>query len=296
MKVLQLLCLIGMTQLMNAQKSADIQAIKSMCGCYEVTFDFAETFQYPKDSANYKASKTKHDKGLEWVELVEDSKNKLVLQHLLIVGPKTVIKHWRQDWLFENTELYDFQGSNTWKYVSLPKNKVKGQWTQKVYQVDDSPRYDGTATWVHVDGRQFWENTTQAPLPRREFSVRKDYDLLKRTNVHEIIENGWIHDQDNQKIIQENNQNQYVLAEEKGLNTYIKVDDSKCLAAQNWWQENQALWAKVRLKWDEIFAENKTLKLASKVDEKPLFTYLFALKPTATQAEVNQIIESFIAQ
>uniref|UniRef100_UPI00404A1A46 DUF6607 family protein n=1 Tax=Flavobacterium sp. TaxID=239 RepID=UPI00404A1A46 len=296
MKVLQLLCLIGMTQLMNAQKSADIQAIKSMYGCYEVSFDFAETFQYPKDSANYKASKTKHDKGLEWVELVEDSKNKLVLQHLLIVGPKTVIKHWRQDWLFENTELYDFQGSNTWKFISLPKSKVKGQWTQKVYQVDDSPRYEGSATWVHVDGRQFWQNTTQAPLPRREFSTRKDYDLLKRTNVHEIIENGWIHDQDNQKIIQENNQNQYVLAEEKGLNTYKKVDDSKCLAAQNWWQENQALWAKVRLKWDEIFAENKTLKLASKVDEKPLFTHLFALKPTATQAEVNQIIESFIAK
>ena len=32
-----------------AQKPEDSQAIKAMCGCYEIQFNFAETFQYPKD-------------------------------------------------------------------------------------------------------------------------------------------------------------------------------------------------------------------------------------------------------
>ena len=30
----------------------------------------------------------------------------------------------------------------------------------KIFQVDDSPRYEGTASWVHVDGKSYWENTT----------------------------------------------------------------------------------------------------------------------------------------
>ena len=70
----------------NAKKKEDIKAIQAMCGCYEVQFNFTETFDYPKDSASYKPSKTKHETALEWVELVENTPNKLVLQHLLITG------------------------------------------------------------------------------------------------------------------------------------------------------------------------------------------------------------------
>src|SRR5690606_40440747 len=86
----------------NAQniKKQDQEAINSMCGCYEVSFDFAETIEYSKDTA-YVPSAVKHDKGLEWVDLVEDGKDKIVMQHLLIVGRPDnphVIKHWRQDW------------------------------------------------------------------------------------------------------------------------------------------------------------------------------------------------------
>lgn len=186
-----------------AQKSEDTKAIKSMCGCYQVKFNFAETFNYSKDSVNYKPSKVKHDYGLEWVELVEDSPKKIVLQHLLIVGPKTIIKHWRQDWLYENTGIYDYNGFNDWNFVELPKKNVKGQWTQKVYQVDDSPRYEGSASWIHADNRHYWEDIANAPLPRREHTIRNDYNILKRTNVHEITNNGWIHDQDNNKVVRD---------------------------------------------------------------------------------------------
>ena len=33
-----------------SKKQMDYSAIKSMCGCYNVEFNFAETFNYSKDS------------------------------------------------------------------------------------------------------------------------------------------------------------------------------------------------------------------------------------------------------
>ena len=282
----------------NAQskKKKDQNAIKSMCGCYQVAFNFAETFEYSEDE-NYQPSKVKHDKGLEWVQLVEDSKNKIVMQHLLIVGKPSkqhVIKHWRQDWLYENTNLYEYDHNNKWSFVSLPKKAVKGQWTQKVFQVDDSPRYEGSASWIHTDGKSFWENTTSAPLPRREYTKRSDYNVTLRTNRHEIVANGWIHDQDNEKIIRENGKKDVTLAEEKGLNEYVKVDDSLCQAAQDWWTKNKQSWAQVRSEWDRVFAESKDLELAPKVEGKPLYRHLFDKEFDFTQDAVNKTIQSFV--
>ena len=283
---------------LNAQstKKQDQEAIKSMCGCYEVTFNFAETFEYSGDST-YIPSKVKHDKGLEWVQLVEDDKDKISMQHLLIVGPpnnKMIVKHWRQDWEFENTDLYEYNYDNSWNYVSLPKSDVKGQWTQKVFQVDDSPRYEGSASWVHVDGKSYWENTTSAPLPRREYTKRSDYNVTIRRNRHEIVDNGWIHDQDNDKVIREEGKADVVLAQEKGFNTYVKVEDSKCKAAQDYWKENEAKWAIVRAKWSEVFARHTNLSLEEKVDNKGLFKYLFDEENYKTAEEINPLIESFV--
>ena len=281
----------------NAQnkKKQDQKAIKSMCGCFEVSFNFAETFQYSDDST-YVASKTKHDKGLEWVQLVEDEKDKISMQHLLIVGSKEqpyIVKHWRQDWEYENTDLYEYFRNNEWKYTKLNKRQVEGQWSQKVFQVDDSPRYEGSATWIHLDGKHYWENTSTAPLPRRGYTQRSDYNVTGRTNRHELTTTGWIHDQDNQKILSEEGVYQ-LIAEEKGLNVYKRVEDSKCVAAQDYWAKEKDKWALVRAKWDEVFARNKDLFLEEKVDNKVLFKYLFDKEKYKTSEEINPLIESFV--
>ncbi len=284
----------------NAQekKEKDKEAIKKMCGCYEVSFDFAETFEYSQDTA-YTPSKVKHDKGLEWVELVEDTGDKIVMQHLLIVGrpdKQSVIKHWRQDWLYENTDLYMYNANNKWNFVKLPEEQVKGQWTQKVFQVDDSPRYEGSSTWIHVDGKSSWENTTDAPLPRREYTKRNDYNVTVRTNKHAITEHGWIHDQDNDKIIREQGKEDILLAQEKGLNTYKKVVDSRCIAAQEYWSKNHTNWSKVRSKWENVFAKKIDLKLERKVDDKPLYKHLFSNDFNYSKENIEKIIEAFISK
>lgn len=287
----------SMSVFSQTKKEQDQKAIKSMCGCYEVTFNFAETFNYSKDST-YVPSETKHDGGLEWVELLQDDENKISMQHLLIVGKPDspyIVKHWRQDWEFENTDLYVYDHDNKWKYTKLPAESVKGQWTQKVFQVDDSPRYEGSASWVHVDGRSYWENTTDAPLPRREYTTRSDYNVTIRTNRHEIVSNGWIHDQDNDKVIREDGKKDILLAQEKGYNTYVKVANSKCKAAQDYWAKDHDKWALVRAKWDEVFARDKDLSLEDKVEHKQLFKYLSPdNQEYSTKASIDSIIEAFV--
>ncbi|WP_405604529.1 DUF6607 family protein [Polaribacter sp. Asnod1-A03] len=290
-----LLFAISITINAQSKKTKDQNAIKEMCGCFEVTFNFAETFNYSKDST-YKPSKTKVDKGLEWAGLVEDDNNKISIQHLLQVGNPAepmIIKHWRQDWLFENTDFYMFNGDNNWTFEQKDKKEVKGQWTQKVYQVDDSPRYEGSGTWVHVDGKNYWENTTTAPLPRREYTKRSDYNITLRTNRHEITDAGWVHDQDNSKVVRKTGKEDFVLAKEKGYNTYVKVDDSRCKAAADWWKSNADKWQLVRNKWNEVYGRSKNLSLEKKVDNKALYKHLFS-DEIVEEKEINPIIESFV--
>ena len=281
----------------NAQekKEMDKNSIKEMCGCFEVTFNFAETFNYSNDSL-YKPSENKISKGLEWGQLVSEDDGFVSIQHLLIVGPPTkqsIVKHWRQDWIYENTEFYMFNGDNQWLFETKPTSQVKGQWTQKVYQVDDSPRYEGSGSWVHIDGKSYWENTTPAPLPRREYTKRSDYNVTIRGNRQEITDYGWVHDQDNKKVIREAGKKDVVLADEKGYNTYVKVDDSKCKAAQDWWSEHKNKWALVRSKWEEVYGRHEDLALENKVDNKVLFKHLFDESLTE-KTEINKVIDAFV--
>lgn len=277
------------------KKQQDIDAIKSMCGCYEVTFNFTETFNYSSDSL-YKPSATKVDKALEWAQLVTDDEDKIQIQHLLQVGDPSkpmIIKHWRQDWLYQNQELYTYDFDNKWNYEEKSEDQVQGQWTQKVYQVDDSPRYEGSATWVHVDGKSYWENTTPAPLARREYTTRSDYNMLLRDNRHEITNYGWLHEQDNSKVIKEEGKEDVLLAKEKGYNTYVKVDDSRCAAAANWWKEHSDKWELVRAKWNQVYNRDRHLTLENKVDNKTLYKFLF--DENVDQADqIDTIIESFV--
>ncbi|MFI1771209.1 DUF6607 family protein [Thalassobellus citreus] len=277
----------------NAQtkKEKDQNAIKDMCGCYEIKFKYAETFS--PDIAYEKAYDYRAH-ALEWAELVTDKDNKIGIQHLLVVNDTMVIKHWRQDWEFENKSLFTYKAKNTWDVKHVTEEEVKGQWSQKVYQVDDSPRYSGSATWIHVDGKRFWENKTDAPLPRREYSKRDDYNILVRGNRVQLTDYGWLHEQDNDKVIRTKEAEDELLVQEKGYNIYRKVADEKCQVAKAWWKKNNKVWVKIRKEWDTVFAENTEVKLKEKVDGKKLYEYLFALDNTATRKDIRNIINKFL--
>ena len=287
-----IILLLVLPIILNAQKKQDIEAIKEMCGCFEIDFKFSETFQYSNDS-NYSKSKNYNAKALEYAKLIKDEKGHISIQHLLVMGDY-VIKHWRQDWIYQNRDLLKYDGNNNWKYISKNKKDVKGQWTQKVFQVDDSPRYEGSATWVHTDGKSYWENSSYAPLPRREYTKRDDYNVMIRGNRHEITKYGWVHDQDNFKVVKDSESNsEVIIASEKGLNTYTRVDESKCKEAINWWDENNEKWSLVLEKWNSIYSKKDDISLRRSVENKPLFSFLFD-ENVVKRDEIGLIIDRFV--
>ncbi len=273
----------------------DREAILSLCGCFEINFNFSETFNFSEED-DYVGSEVYQSYALELALPIVNKKNKISIQHLLIVGygdEKSIIKHWREDWLHQNTHLHLFNGNRVWESKNLNKKAVKGQWTQKVYQVDDSPRYEGTSTWVHVDGKSFWENETNAPLPRREYTKRNDYNLMKRLNRIEITDNGWIHKQNNSKVLKTEFESM-IIANEIGFSPYKKVNDKRCNPAREWWNTKQSKWNSVREEWEKIFVLEKDISIKKKVDGMFLYEHLMFTNNYEENETHGPLISSFL--
>jgi hypothetical protein len=284
----------------SAQAVKDRPQVEKLCGCFDVEFKYAETFS-PDPSYKY------HDReeisgGTELVIPVEVSDKKIVLQHLLVITDSMIVKHWREDWTYENNEVFNYKGNKTWKKEKLKPEQAKGTWTQSVWEVSDEPRYQGTAQWQNVDGKTVWTNTTDAPLPRREYSVRSDYNILRRTNRISITKDGYLHEQDNQKIIRTGDTDK-LLVSEKGINSYTRIDSSKCAPALFYWEKNKTYWTKVKTIWADYIAKNNTVELKTKVNGKVLHEYLYELasdyrtgkiKPENIDAAIKAEIEKFL--
>lgn len=283
----------------SGQPAADIANIEKLCGCFDVKFEYAETFS-PDDEYEYH-NRERISHARELVIPVEKTRKRWVLQHLLIVNDTMVIKHWREDWSFEDPMLFTYKGDQVWEKKRLPLRDVKGKWTQTVWEVSDAPRYQGVSEWVSTDGKTFWMNTTDAPLPRREYTKRKDYNILRRTNTIIVRDTGWVHDQDNAKIMRGDGKTE-LLVEEKGKNTYTRVNDSFCEAAKTYWANNKTYWESVRKVWDDYMAANEVVSLKILVDGKPLYAHLGLLEEefarngkdvSATESRIRDILDQF---
>ncbi len=289
--------------LLTSKKEQDKAAIKSMSGTYFVDFRYAETFS---DNPDYKIKEPYRASGLEYIAIDEESENKISLLHLLIMenskGEKSIIKHWREDWIYENTDLYTYDHNLKWRYKKLTPDEVKGQWTQKVYSVDDSPRYEGTGTWVHVDGKHYWESVADAPLPRREYTKRSDYNVLRRKNRHLLTDYGFLHEQDNIKLIRTEGYADVELVQEKGLNMYKRVDDqSEGDAGKAWWEVHRPFWREVLSVWNDIYGLKRDMQFKEVKGDSKLAEALFKLDeevfkqgklPESAKSEIRALIDS----
>jgi len=264
-------------------KSLEKEIIKSMAGCYTVDFQFAETFAPEKD---YPFRDRYHERAKEYVFVVEETENKVSLQHLLRVGnpindgvegKTTMIKHWRQDWIYENTELLTYHKDFEWRKVRLDPSAVRGTWTQQVYQVDDAPRYEGFGRWVHLNGRHFWDGVADAPLPRRDRTTRDDYNVLVRDCRIEVFAGGgWVIDQDNRKIQRDDAGNDTLLCMEKGLETF-STDTYDAAPFDAWWTQRASFWADVRRCWGELRDGCEGFKFELIVDDVLMYDSFFKL-------------------
>ncbi len=263
--------------------------IDKLCGCYEVTFKYAETFSPDKE---YKFHDREKIQGATELALpLINTDKRVVMQHLMIVGNGHVVKHWREDWTYENPVQWIYKGDKVWEKTNLSLSEVKGKWTQSVWEVTDAPRYQGAAPWQFVNGHTIWENTTDAPLPRREYTQRSDYNVLNRTNRLVITPTGYEHIQDNKKVLRSNGTDK-VIAEEKGLNLYVKADEAGCTAARQYWEEHKDFWAAVQQEWDKVLSSKSVITL---INDNELIDTLFKLAEDwkakkLTAAHVNDTV------
>lgn len=291
--VASLVSATSFAQLQEGQKNID-----KLCGCFNIDFMYAETFS---PDTSYKFHGREILKGLEVALPIERTDKKIVIQHLLVINDSIVVKHWREDWEFESPYLWKFEGGKEWTKQALKPEQYKGKWTQSVWEVDDAPRYQGISEWVNTDGKTFWQSTTDAPLPRREYTNRNDYNILRRGNRLVLTPTGWTHEQDNDKVVKKDGK-ELLIAQEKGYNVYHRESDKACASAVKWWKDNQAFWTLVRGEWDKLAQAKHNLILKATVDGKRLSRHFELLseswqkkelKTDAITAQVRVVLEKF---
>lgn len=277
--------LLLLTAISTAQTSFDKKALENLCGCFDVKFMYAETFA--ADTGYRYHERETINGGIEYVVPIELTDKKAVLQHLLVINDSVIVKHWREDWVYENNVQWIYKGNHQWQQIQLPAALVKGKWMQTVWEVSDAPRYQGYSQFVSLDNKTIWQNTTDAPLPRREYTIRSDYNILKRTNRLNITDDGYVHEQDNQKIVRANGADK-VLVEEKGINSYKRVDMAQCAAGKQYWQKHSTYWQEVRKVWDDYLNTHSTIGLKTEIDKKPLHSHLYALAGKFVKGQVKE--------
>jgi hypothetical protein len=287
----------------------DRRAILAMAGTYRVTFDFLEVTPFgvqdgPK--APYQSW------GTEKVYVDSDTGESISLVHILemrivqvdgTLSEPMVTKHWRQDWQYQPKQIVEYKGSDRWERRPLVASDASGRWLQTVYQVDESPRYASLGKWQHTASFSSWQSgETWRPLPRREWSVRQDYQVLAGTNRHTIIADGWIQEENNLKAVltasRELDPSRPYVAREYGVARYERIRDADFAEADSYYERTKEFWDQVRDRWSKVFAERGTVTLRGPVDKLGLFQPLFAhadeiaVQGAAASKKNQEVIES----
>ncbi len=262
-----------------ADLERDRRAILAMAGPYRVSFDFLEVARFHpglKPDAPYQSWAT------EYVFVAESQPEFIALQHILVqrvqldagkVSEPIVVRHWRQEWRYQPESLLAYEGAETWATRAVAAPARRGAWSQSVLQVDDSPRYAALGRWQHAGGVSTWiSDQTWRPLPRREFSVRKDYDLLVGTNRHTITPEGWLQEENNLKRVLQDGRD---LAREYGVARYQRITGHDFSAGERYYARTEPFWAQVRSAWREIQADAPRFTLRARVDQAQLFLPFF---------------------
>ena len=292
-------------------KERDRFAILAMAGPYRASFDFIETIGFVE---GYVPAAPYQSWGTEFVYVVTDEPDFISLQHIMVLrfdssdgtpAEPMVIKHWRQDWRYEQRRMHTFHGNLTWKLAKQSRAESRGRWVQSVYQVDDSPRYMAAGRWQHRANFSSWtSDETWRPLPRREFSVRNDYDALIGTNRHTITPSGWVQEEFNLKtVLDDEGAVSEILARENGVARYERISGYDWRAGDEYWKRTADFWAITRDVWANYLQDEHTLRIRKTAEGIPLYAAMFEmaessqtanLDSNATRDAIRQMLQRYI--
>ena len=289
-------------------KERDRRAILAMAGDYRTSFDFIETVGFIE---GYQPRAPYQSWGTERVYVVANEPEFVSLQHIIVMhfvdedgfeSDAMVVKHWRQDWQYEDAEVHAFQGRGAFLRRAVDQSSREGAWTQTVYQVDDSPRYEAIGRWIHAPGVSYWQSDDRRrPLPRREFSVRDDYQALYGSHRITITPAGWTQEEDALKLVlDEYNRpsiSQPFLAREAGLSRYDRVLDYDFSAGDDYWEDTGAFWSRVRHYWSALYKAESEFSFVKSVEGVPMFMALFGMagEEFESEADMDEAIAALLA-
>lgn len=151
--------------------------------------------------------------------------------------------------------------------------------------MDDSPRYEVLGRWSHGRNYSSWTSQTSLrPLPRREYSVRGDYNVLRGEHKITIVPTGWLHEQHNRKSLRADQSETYI-AQEVGLNRYERISEPDLSAAETSWAKTEPYWRAVRQAWNAVLAEHDRFRLKSDYQDTELYQLHFSHAEEIEQLE-----------
>ncbi len=268
-------------------RERDRRAILAMAGTWRVAFDFVEVASFVPRAGPPRAPYQSW--GTEKVYVDADRPGLVALVHVLemrIVGKDgqplapIVTKHWRQEWTYEPDAIVEYAGRERWMRRTVDATERRGAWRQAVFQVDESPRYAGIGRWQHGPSMSTWiSNDTWRPLPRREWTVRKDYQALVGTNRHTIVPSGWLQEENNLKAVLTDGRaidaSRPYVGREYGVARYERVKDFDFGDADRYYARTRAFWNQVKDTWDADFARDGAITLKGQPDQQNYFVPLF---------------------
>lgn len=292
----------------------DRAAILALAGDFRVSFHELEILGFSPD---YQPPRSYNSWATEHVRVVEDTGRIIRLQHTLVMyfkkadgtisGPM-LTKHWRQDWTYEKTDLHLWEGGSQWVRHSVPKSAAQGTWTHSVYNLEDSPRYEVMGRWDHRGNVSMWTSERAwRPLPRREYTVRSDYDVLEGVHSVAISPTGWVEERNMFKRATEGGataEPPRYLAQEIGIDRYERITAPSLSAADEYWKKTAGYWAIVRRVWAEEMAKRHRFTLRDEVDGK--ISYQFhneaiqkleageTFDPAKAEQQIRKTIAQFI--
>ena len=282
-----------------SQFERDRQSILAQAGQWRVRFDMRENVAFRE---GYEPLDEKISAGDEIVRVVYDDGDRISLQHILVMGDDNgnvhIIKHWRQDWVYQPDTVLTYAGPNRWTLTAVPADQRRGAWAQTVWQTDDSPRYGGVGRWTYDHGVAEWSSApTWRPLARRDAVRDPIYDRYLGTNRHALTPAGWVHLQDNVKMgpSEGDDGDLTAIVQEDVINTYRTVDNYDPRPGDDYWAATKAYWAGVRAAWDERIQASGGLYLEEEANRgavtgKPLMDWAVDVQEgrLTTEAAIEQ--------
>lgn len=306
----------------------DRAAILGLAGAYDVEYRYEEVVVL---RSGYELTPPQEARAREWVLVVEDAGDRIVLQHLLLVGePALVVKLWRQDWQHAPKTSLQYMDAWIWRRAPFALAELEGVWTRSVIEADGGPAYTNWGRWTHREagakadapldpasnpqasvtaeensggGGASWSSATPvlAPLPRRESARRGDYEVLWVEDEITLTPTGWAQQQSVTKSV-------FVptvppLVRETGVVTYRRATGLDAAAAEAYWQKVGPYWAVARAAWAEVLRSRRDVKIFAEVNGQPRWRRLFGVvdaaiaagqSPEETRAAFNEALREYV--